>query len=122
MPREAAEKVSDCSRGAPKAGQRLLGTHVQAKTHGTLPTHSGSGASPGVADTEDCDVADDVLWGECQGDSGIASFIGKPAAETYYLISIGALDGVKKLLPTAPLSDQSARCAVNSWAARHQPN
>ena len=97
MPHETAEKISDRQRGAPKAGQRLLGTHVRAKTHGTPPTHSGS-ASPGVADNEDsCDVADDILWGVL-GDDGIAAFIGKqPAAETYYVISIGALEGVKKL-------------------------
>lgn len=98
MPREAAEKVSDRSRGAPKAGQRLLGTHVRAKTHGT-PTHSGSASpSPGVATDNEvsCDVADDILWGVL-GDDGIAAFIGKSAAETYYLISIGALEGVKKL-------------------------
>ena len=30
---------------------------------------------------------------------GIAAFIGKSAAETYYLISIGALEGVKEAVP-----------------------
>jgi hypothetical protein len=41
------------------------------------------------------DLADDVLWG-VSGPSGIAAYLKKKPPEVYYLISIGALRGVKK--------------------------
>jgi hypothetical protein len=50
-------------------------------------------ASTTSADNDD--LAADVLWG-VSGPDGIAAYLKKEPSEVYYLISIGALNGIKK--------------------------
>ena len=109
MPRETAEENSTRKTGAPKVGQRLLGTHVEAKTAATDESRDLS-----IHRTGSDDETLDLIWGA----NNIAAYLNLPVSKTYYLIGRGEIP-VKRLghRTIAASRAQLRRLFENSTAA-----